>query len=119
MSTPGNWFVLVEETGSVESEFVVAKTIPVDGGPEEAWEAALEVARTHERFPGTRADCAREIYRLSERSIRVVLRAGYGYIPESFRVTVAELLEAHEPLAPQQDEAPADKGGRRWPRRRS
>ncbi|MFD7939890.1 hypothetical protein ACFV4T_36140 [Streptomyces sp. NPDC059755] len=119
MSTPGNWFVLIEETDTVENEFVVAKTIPVDGGPEKAWEAALDMARTHERFPGSRADCVREIYRLSERSIRVVLRKEHGRIPESFRVTVAELLEAHEPLAPRQDEDPAGKEARRWPRRRS
>lgn len=119
MSAPGGWFVLVEETGSVESAFVVSKTIPVDGGAEEAWDAALEFARSHERFPGSRTDCTREVYRLSGRVLAVVLRSDSGYVRESFRVSVAELAEIHEPSAPQEGEESGNRRRLLWPRSRT
>ncbi|WP_327187434.1 hypothetical protein [Streptomyces sp. NBC_01334] len=119
MSASKEWFVLIEETDSIESEFVVSKTIPIDGGAEEAWDAALQAARTHERVPGSRTACAREIYRTPERVLRVVLRSEYGDIRESFRVSVAELVEVHEPPAPQESEESADRKGRLWRRSRA
>ncbi|MER5689568.1 hypothetical protein [Streptomyces sp. NPDC002205] len=121
MSGSGGWFVVIEEIGR---EFGAVKTVPVEGGAEEAWDAALEVARSHQH--SSRPDATREIYRLSERELMVALREiqnpewpfPVSIIVESFRVSVAELAEVHEPPEPQEIEEPADQKRRLWRRSR-
>lgn len=121
MSAPGSWFVLIEETGDIEREFVVSEAIPVTGGAAEAWAMALDVARSHQRFPNSpRKECSREIYRLSETMLIVALRnEKYRWIDESFRVSTVQLIEVHEAVAPQQDQESSDGKARGWRRRRT
>ncbi|MCP2340279.1 DUF493 domain-containing protein [Actinomadura rupiterrae] len=97
--------MLVERSELTGGDFNyrVTKTIPAGDSPEEAQAKALEVARKHLPYGGARS-CTREIYRSPDGVLRVVFKESWGYNTDDFRVSVAELIEAHEPDPPAEDE---------------
>lgn len=115
MDSSGNWFVLVEESAGNDGDFSVSRTVGVDGDRETAWESALEIARSHDR-PHWGASYTREIYRVTDDSLRIVFKGAAGTVFGHFRVSIGQLIEVREPESPDVDDESARR--KRWGRGR-